>query len=336
MSLLNLPKIELHCHLDGSVRPETMIDIAKKENIKLESYDIEDIKKEVTVPLECESLDEYLKAFMIPNMVMQSKESLRRITFELYEDAAKENVKYMEVRFAPVLHTVKGLSLEEVIESVVNGMKDAESRYDIKGNIILGCMRFMPEEKAFEVIEAGKRFLGKGVVAVDLCAGEEAGFCHKFVKSMALARKYEYRVTIHAGETGVGQNVIDAIELLGAERIGHGVAIRDCKEAYELVKNKNITLEMCPTSNVQTKAVESFDTHPIYEFLKDGVNVTINTDNRVVSNTDMTNETEIVFNQFNITYDDYIRIYNMSVDSSFADEKVKKKLRIDNKIARVV
>lgn len=336
MSLLNLPKIELHCHLDGSVRTETMIDIAKKENIKLESYDIEDIKKEVTVPLECESLDEYLKAFMIPNMVMQSKESLRRITFELYEDAAKENVKYMEVRFAPILHIEKGLTLEEVIESVVAGMKDAEAKYDISGNIILGCMRFMSEEIAFDVIEAGKKFIGKGVVAVDLCAGEEAGFCHKFVRAISRAREYGYRVTIHAGETGVGQNVIDAIELLGAERIGHGVAITDCKEAYELVKNKNVTLEMCPTSNVQTKAVQSFDTHPIYEFLKDGVNVTINTDNRVVSNTDMTNETEIVFNQFNITYDDYIRIYNISVDASFADEKVKKKLRIDNKIARVV
>lgn len=189
MDLIKLPKIELHCHIDGSVRPETIIDIAKKENIELASYDVEDIRRETVVPLECESLDEYLKAFMIPNLVMQSKESLRRITFELYEDAAKENVKYMEVRFAPVLHTVKGLTLEEVIESVICGIRDAEKEFDIKGNLILGCMRFMSAEKAFEVVEAGKKFLGRGVVAVDLCAGEEEGFCRKFVEPIALARE---------------------------------------------------------------------------------------------------------------------------------------------------
>ncbi|MDO5517435.1 MAG: adenosine deaminase [Clostridium sp.] len=331
MDLLKLPKIELHCHIDGSVRPETIIDIAKKENVELPSYDVHDIRRETVVPLECESLDEYLKAFTIPNLVMQSKESLRRITFELYEDAAKENVKYMEVRFAPVLHTVKGLTLEEVIESVICGIRDAEKEFDIKGNLILGCMRFMSAEKAFEVVEAGKKFLGRGVVAVDLCAGEEAGFCHKFVEPIALAREYGYRVTIHAGETGVGENVLEAVEILGAERIGHGVYIRDCQKAYEIVKEKNITLEMCPTSNVQTKAVDSFKTHPIYDFYKDGINVSINTDNRSVSDTTMTKEAEIVRENFKITSEEYKNIYNMSVEASFASDEIKNELK--NKIS---
>lgn len=330
MDLFKLPKIELHCHIDGSVRPETIIDIAKKENIELTSYDIQDIRKEIVVPLECESLNEYLKAFAIPNLVMQSKESLRRITFELYEDAAKENVKYMEVRFAPVLHTVKGLSLEEVIESVLDGIKDAEKEFDIKGNLILGCMRFMSVEKAFEVVEAGKKFIGKGVVAVDLCAGEEEGFCRKFARPIELARKYGYRVTIHAGETGIGENVLEVVELLGAERIGHGVYIKDCTEAYKIVKEKNITLEMCPTSNVQTKAVDSFKSHPIYDFYKDGINLSINTDNRTVSDTTMTREAEIVSENFNITFEEYKNIYNMSVEASFASDEIKTELK--NKI----
>ncbi|MBE6063259.1 MAG: adenosine deaminase [Clostridium butyricum] len=330
MDLFKIPKIELHCHLDGSVRPETIVDIAYKENIKLKSYDIEDIKKEIVVPLECQSLDEYLKAFTIPNLVMQSKESLRRITFELYEDAAKENVKYMEVRFAPVLHTVKGLTLEEVIESVICGIRDAENKFDIKGNVILGCMRFMSAEKAFEVIEAGKKFLGNGVVAVDLCAGEEKGFCRKFIEPIALARKYGYRVTIHAGETGIGENVLEAIDLLGAERIGHGVYIKDCEKAYKIVKEKNITLEMCPTSNVQTKAVDSFEKHPIYDFYKDGINVSINTDNRTVSYTTMTKEVELVRKYFNMTFEEYKNIYNMSVEASFISDEIKKELK--NKI----
>lgn len=111
MNLLKLPKIELHCHLDGSLRPETIIDISRKEGINLCSFDINDIQKEITAPLECKSLDEYLKAFAIPNLVMQSKESLRRIAFELLEDCAAENVKYIEVRFAPLLHTLKGLTM---------------------------------------------------------------------------------------------------------------------------------------------------------------------------------------------------------------------------------
>jgi adenosine deaminase len=327
MNINILPKIELHCHLDGSLRPKTIIEIAEKEGININYKNIEEVKEAVTAPLDCKSLDEYLKAFELPNLVMQSKESLRRITFELYEDAAEENVKYMEVRFAPLLHTLKGLTVEEIIESVIEGMRDAEAKYDIKGNIILGCMRFMSVEKAFEVVEKGKKFLGKGVVAIDLCAAEVEGFCQKFVEPIKLARGYGYRVTIHAGETGIGENVLEAVELLGAERIGHGVYIRNCESAYKIVKEKNITLEMCPTSNVQTKAVSSFNDHPIYDFYKDGIKVTLNTDNRTVSNTTMTKEIGITANEFNIDYEDYKKIYYNSVESSFAEEDIKESLK---------
>lgn len=327
MSFVNLPKIELHCHLDGSLRPETIIDIAKKEGIDIPSFDKNEIKKQITVPLECTSLNDYLKAFAIPNLVMQSKESLRRITFELFEDAAVENVKYMEVRFAPVLHMLKGLEIEEIIQSVIDGIRDAEQKYDIKGNVILCCMRHMSADKAFEVIEKGKEFLGKGVVAVDLAGGEEEGFCGKFVEPIALARKYGYRVTIHARETGIGKNVLEAVELLGAERIGHGVFIKDCPEAYKIVKEKNIALEMCLTSNVQTKAVNGFREHPIYDFYKDGIKVTVSTDNRTVSDTNMTKEFDIASKEFNISYEDYKQIYYNSIEASFADLETKERLR---------
>lgn len=327
MNIATLPKIELHCHLDGSLRPETIIEIARREGITLPSFEIEEIQKELIAPLECESLDEYLERFTIPNLVMQSKENLRRITFELFEDAAQENVKYMEVRFAPLLHTAKGLDVEEIIQSVLDGMKDAENQYEIKGNLILSCMRTMSAASAFEVVEKGRKFLGKGVVAIDLCASEEEGFCRRFVEPIALAREYGYRVTIHAGETGIGENVLEAVELLGAERIGHGVFIKDCEEAYNIVKENNVTLEMCPTSNVQTKAVNSFSEHPIYPFHKDGIKVTINTDNRTVSDTTMSNECNIIFNEFNLSEEDYQQIYLNSVEASFADAETKKKLK---------
>ncbi|WP_110926430.1 adenosine deaminase [Bacillus massiliglaciei] len=323
MNFLGLPKIELHCHLDGSLRVETVIDIAEKEGVPLPAYNQEELKKELVAPLECESLDEYLKRFFLPNSVMQSRESLRRITFELFEDAAKENVKYMEVRFGPQLHTVKGLSLEEVIQSVIDGMREAESQYEIKGNIILSCLRSMSVESAFEVVEKGREFLGKGVVAIDLCAAEQAGFSEKFAEPIALAREYGYRVTIHAGETGIGKNVLEAVELLGAERIGHGVFIKDDTEAYRKVKETGVVLEMCPTSNIQTKAVQQFSEHPIYTFHKDGIKVTINTDNRTVSDTTMQKEIGLVNEAFHLSEEDYRQIYVNSVEAAFTDEETK-------------
>lgn len=323
MDFFELPKIELHCHLDGSLRPETIIDIARREGIELTSYEKEKLEKELIAPLDCASLEDYLKRFSLPNLVMQSKENLKRITFELFEDAAKENIKYMEVRFAPLLHTQKGLEIAEIIQAVLDGMKQAESRCDIKGNVILSCMRTMSVESAFDVIEKGRAFLGRGVVAVDLVANEEAGFCKKFVEPIALARAYGYRVTIHAGETGVGKNVQEAVELLGAERIGHGVFIKDCPEAYHLVKEKQIALEMCPTSNVQTKAVRDYREHPAYQFHKDGIKVTINTDNRTVSDTTLANEFEFINHVFPISEEDYLQFYRNSVEASFADQETK-------------
>lgn len=327
MNIINLPKIELHCHLDGSVRPETIIDIAKEENIGIPSKDKNIIKGLMIAPWECDSLCEYLERFDLPISIMQSKKSLERIAFELLEDASKENVKYIEVRFAPVLHTKKGLTIEEVIESVVKGIKMAEVKFDIKGNVILSCMRNMSSDVAKEVIEKGRKFLQKGVVAVDLCANEDDGFCEKFIEPIKIARDYGYKVTIHAGETGIGENVFKAIELLKAERIGHGVFIKDSSKAYELVKDKNITLEICVVSNIQTKAIKNFKDHPIHKFYKDGIKVTINTDNRTVSNTNLTNEIDILVKEFDMNYEDYKNIYLNSVNAAFTDEETKEKLK---------
>ncbi|MCQ9626856.1 adenosine deaminase [Cetobacterium somerae] len=327
MNFKKLPKIELHCHLDGSVRPETIIELAKIEGIELPSYDIETITNIMTAPMECTSLNEYLEKFEIPVAIMQSKENLKRITYELMEDSAKENIKYIEIRFASLLHTNKGLSSEEIIQSVLEGIKEGEKNYDIKGNLILSFLRHMPAETIYEVIEAGKKYLGDGVVAIDLCASEDKGFCEKFIQPFLLGKEYGYKVTIHAGETGIGENVLDAVQMLGAERIGHGIHIKNCKEAYDIVKEKNIVLEMCPTSNVQTKAVDSFEVHPILDFHKDGIKVTINTDNRTVSNTTLTKECHVIKDNFNIDLDIYKNIYFNSVNAAFIDCQTKENLK---------
>jgi adenosine deaminase len=258
---------------------------------------------------------------------MQSKESLERIAFELLEDAAKENVKYIEIRFAPLLHTQKGLSIKEIIKSVICGIKKAESMYEIKGNIILICLKNMSIEDNLLVVKEGRRFLTKGVVGIDLAGPEEEGFSRKFKSLIDEAREYGYRITIHAGEAASGENVIDAITLLKAERIGHGVRIQGMKEALELVKYENVTLEMCPTSNIQTKAVEDFCNYPLYDFYKYGIKVTINTDNRTVSNVDLTHEINLIFCNFKLYKNDYKKIYLYAVDAAFTDRKTKKWLR---------
>ena len=322
-----LPKIELHCHLDGSIRVDTIIDIAKRENIKLDSYEKCDVEKLVQVPNDCTSLNEYLKRFDLANKVMQKSEYIKRITFELLEDAQKENIKYIEVRFAPLLHVNEGLSIYEIIQSAIDGINEAEKNYDIKGNLILCCMRTMSEEDAILVVEEGKKFLNNGVVGVDLAGPEEEGFVKKYKNALELANKYGYKITIHAGEAASGQNVIDAINIGKAQRIGHGVRIKDMKEAYDLVKETGVVLEMCPTSNIQTKAVEDFNNYPLYDFYKDGINISISTDNRTVSNINLTHEIKLIFDSFNMNKDEYVDIYLNNANATFADEYTKEWLR---------
>ena len=326
MDINKLPKVELHCHLDGSLRVETVIDLAKKENIWLESYEYNYVKNLLTVGENCSSLDEYLEKFDLPNMVLQSKENLKRAAFELLEDAAKENIKYIEVRFAPIFHIKKGLKLEEIIESVIEGINTAEKLYDIKGNVIISCIRGLGLEHVYDSIEVGSKYLGKGVVAIDLAATEKEDFVYEYVDAMKLAKEKGFRVTIHAGETGFGKNVRDSINLLGAERIGHGVFIYNDKEAYDLVKNLGVTLEMCPKSNIDTKAVNMYSDHPIYNYYKDGIKVNISTDNRTVSNITLNEETNNVLTTFDISLDEYKDIYINSVQAAFCDDKTKKKL----------
>lgn len=326
MNYFNLPKIDLHCHLDGSVRPQTIIDLAHQQNLPLPSEDISEIKSLMVAPETCQNLDEYLKRFELPLSVMQTEEGIERISFEVFEDAAKENVKYLEMRFGPLLHLQKGLTLDQIIGSAVKGMKKAEQLYDIKGNYILSILRTMPKDRINEVLDAGAKYLNDGVVAFDLAGSELSGFCHEFVPYAKYALDKGYRVTIHAGEQGDGQNVHDAVSLLGAERIGHGIHIKGHAEAYDLVKSEAIALETCPSSNIQTKAVDNLSSHPIKAFHKDGVLITINTDNRTVSNTTMTDEVRKVVEEFNLSREDYFEIYKVSVEHSFASESVKQHL----------
>jgi adenosine deaminase len=325
--LKKIPKIELHCHLDGSVRPETMYELLLKEGEKLEVKDIKEFERLVSVKEECDSLKEYLKKFSYPLKVMQRGENIERITYELLEDLSKQNVKYAEIRFAPFLSMEKGLSFDEVVSSVLKGMDRAKKEFNILSNAILICMRHENVENSLKVVEYGEKYLGKGVAAVDL-AGNEHDFPPEIHReAFQLAYEKGYNITIHAGETGIVENIPKSIELLHAKRIGHGIAAIKDSKVIELLKEKNIFLEMCPISNLQTKAVDSIEDYPIKTYLEEGIGVTINTDNTTVSNTTLDKEYEFLMDNLGFSIEDIIKLIDNSVEAAFLPQSEKEHLR---------
>jgi len=326
MNLTLLPKAELHCHLDGSIRPETILELAQSESIYLPSNDLETFKEQVQVPADCASLKEYLEKFSLPLMVMQKSVNIQRITKELIEDCAKDGVKYIEIRFAPMLHTEQGLTFEEIVESVLNGMEEGFKEYGVYSNLILCIMRHMSPESALEVVEKGKKYIGNGVVAVDLAGNEHDFPPELFTEAFTQAKEYGYHITIHAGETGIAENITKSIDLLHAERIGHGVYAYKNQEVYDQIKGDGTPLEMCPTSNLHTQAVASYKEHPFKKYLDDGLYVTLSTDNRTVSNTTMTLEEELLQKASGISNEAYIDIYRKTIEASFASDEVKNQL----------
>lgn len=325
--LKEIPKIELHCHLDGSVRPETMYELLNKEGKKLEVKDIKEFKKLVMIKEECKSLKEYLEKFKYPLKVMQEEENIERITYELLEDLSKENVKYIEIRFAPSLHMEEGLTFDEVVNSVLKGMDRAKFDFNILSNGILICMRHEPVETSRQIVECGIKYLNKGIVAIDL-AGNEHDFPPEIHRdAFQLAYEKGYNITIHGGETGIAENIPKSIKYLHAKRIGHGVAAIKDEKIMELLKDKEIFLEMCPTSNLQTKSIDSIENYPIRKYLEKGIKVTINTDNTTVSNTSLEKEYKLLIEKLNFTIEDILKLIDNSIEGSFLLRQEKEVLR---------
>lgn len=325
--LRRVPKIELHCHLDGSVRPETMYELLTQQGENIGIKSIQEFERLVRVEEECESLNEYLKKFSYPLKVMQSKENIERISYELLEDLSKENVKYVEIRFAPFLHMNKDLTFDEVVESVLRGMNRARKDFNILSNAILICMRHDSLDKSIKVVEYGEKYLGKGVVAVDL-AGNEQDFPPEIHReAFQLAYEKGYKITIHGGETGIVENIPKSIEFLHATRIGHGIAAIKDPRVMELLKEKNIFLEMCPTSNLQTKAVNSIENYPIKTYLKEGIGVTVNTDNTTVSNTSLYKEYMLLIDKLDFTIEEILKLIDNGVEAAYISKEEKVALR---------
>lgn len=312
--LIKLPKVELHLHLDGAVSMELAS--------QLTGLSLEAIKEKMIAPDKCENLSEYLTKFDFPGSLMQTKENLTLITKDLVDRLAKQNVIYAEIRFAPMLHTKEGLTYEEVIDAVLEGLN---SNPNIKTNLILCMMRGFAKEENLKTIDVAEKYLNRGVCCLDLAGAEDKYPINECLELIEIAKSKNIPFISHAGENGTAAEVKKAINA-GAKRIGHGIHSIDDVEVLNLIKEKNILLEICPTSNVQTNSIDKYENHPIEKLYKLGIPLCINTDNSTVSNISLTEEYIKLFNHFNFTLDDYKQMNINAINSSFLDSKEKEKL----------
>jgi adenosine deaminase len=318
-----LPKTDLHVHLDGSLRLATILDLAQRDRVELPANDADGLRKVMHLGENCGSLVEYLKAFDVTLRVMQTEASLTRIAYELAEDAANENVRYMEVRYAPMLHTWKGLKLTSVIEAVLEGLRAAQKDHGIESNIIVCGIRNISPESSHEMAELAVAYKSRGVVGFDLAGAEYDHPAKHHRSAFQLVRDNNINCTIHAGEAYGPESIAQAIHICGAHRIGHGCRLRENGDLLHYVNDHRIALECCPSSNVQTGAIKDLKSHPLKLYADLGLRVTVNTDNRLVTDTTVSKELFFCHTEMGLTLADLKNIIIGGFKSSFLPFHVK-------------
>lgn len=310
---------DLHRHLDGSLSMRTVRQLAGRAGVTLPESDAA-LAALLRAPSDCDSLDMYLRCFDLPVRCMQTAENLFDAVYSAVRDGAEEGLSYLELRFAPLLHIEEELSCSDVIENIVGGVKSAAGDFGVTAGIIVCGMRHMPVSDNIGMLKTAAKFFDPETVgmvwAADI-AGGEADY-----PTMVQAQLFEEAVkmnipfTIHAGECGSATNVTDAVRL-GARRIGHGIGLMYDREAMAYCRDMGVTLEMCPTSNIQTKAVTDFSRYPLPLFLEQGIKVTINTDNVTVSGTNIHKELQLVRNSFGLSDETMQKLLDNSISSRF-------------------
>ncbi|MEI7893096.1 MAG: adenosine deaminase [Myxococcales bacterium] len=312
-----LPKTDLHVHLDGSLRIGTILDLAEQQGIELPARDPDGLRAAMHIGESCGSLVDYLKAFDVTLSVMQTEEALRRSAYELGEDAARESVRYMEVRYSPMLHTRRGLKLTSVVEAVLDGLKAAHDGYGIESNVIICGIRNVSAESSLEMAELAVAYKNRGVVGFDLAGAEYDHPAKHHRAAFQLVRDNNINVTIHAGEAYGPESVAQAIHVCGAHRIGHGCRLRENGDLLHYVNDHRIVLECCPSSNVQTGAVAAIADHPFDLLARLRFRVTVNTDNRLMSDTSMSKEMFCLSEAFGYGWSDLERFTVNAMKSAF-------------------
>ncbi len=327
--LRKLPKVLLHDHLDGGVRPRTIVELARETAYdRLPTTDADSLAEWFLANASRGSLPMYLQCFEHTVGVMQTEEALERIAYETLEDMKKDGVVYLETRFAPVLHLQKGLHPENVTRAVIRGLERGKKDFGVHYGVILCALRSMPPEVSQEVAELAVDFRPHGVVGFDL-AGEEGGFpAKKHVDAFHYIQRENFNITIHAGEGFGKESIWQAIQWCGAHRIGHGTRlIEDMKikdgnvlsmgTLAQYVLDKRIPLEICLTSNVHTGAVQRLEDHPFGIFYRYRFRVTLNTDNRMMSGITLSDEYRTAADVFGLDLGDLERLSTNAMKSAF-------------------
>jgi adenosine deaminase len=283
------PKAELHVHLDGSLRPATLVELAGPAGVELPSNDPDTVRRFMRAD-RVHDLEEYLKRFEYTINVLQTPEHIERVAYEMCEDAAADNVRYLEVRYAPRLSTRRGLTLDEVMAAELAGLARGERDFGVVARVINCSLRHHAPEVSVQIAELSVRWRDRGVVGFDLAGGEAgrpAGV-HGVAFDVALAGNLG--ITVHAGEAAGADSIAEAIRRCHADRLGHGTRLFEDPALRDYVRDRRIALEVNLTSNEQTHAVRSVAEHPVADYLARGLNVTLGSDNWLMSGTDLTTE----------------------------------------------
>jgi adenosine deaminase len=314
--LERLPKADLHVHLDGSLRPSTMIDLAADAGVELPVREPDALGAFMNVQ-NGTGLVDYLKRFDITLALMQAEHAIERIAYELAEDAALENVRYMEVRFCPALNTRGGLAGDAVVEAALRGLRRAQADHDIETAVIVCGLRNLPVTTSIEMAELAVAFRDRGVVAFDLAGAERGHPPIDHQPAFRIAADANMAVTIHAGEAFGPASIHQAVHACNARRIGHGTRLWEDGDLMRFVNDFRIPLELCLTSNVQTHASPSLEEHPARLFYDHGLVVTLNTDNRMMSGTTVTDEYLRAHHALGFDWDELCDIAIMGFESAF-------------------
>ena len=324
--LKRLPKVELHCHLDGSLRPQTMVSLAQKDGISLPTNNVPDLKKMLSIGKDQVSLEEYINRFQITLSVLQTPESLERAAFELIEDVADENVRYIEIRYSPILHTQRGMTPEKSVEAVRKGLRKGRREFGVRSGIIVCGIRNISPEVSLKLAELTLKYKNKGVVGFDLAGAEENFPAKDHREAFYTIRNMNINATIHAGEAFGPASIHQAIHYCGAHRIGHGTRLKEDNDLMNYVNDHRITLEICLTSNWHTRSVRSLKYHPIKYYYDQGIRVTLNTDNRLISDTTLTKEFHLAHKLFGFGLRDFREMTITAMKSAFLSHNKRKQM----------
>jgi adenosine deaminase len=314
--LRQLPKAELHCHLDGSVRPQTLLDLARELGVPMPRADAAGLAEFMTVR-DAKNLEEYLQKFEVTLAVMQQPAALERIAYELASDAHRDGVWYLETRFAPVLNVRQGMATHDVVEAVLRGLQRAEGEFGIVARVIVTALRHLSPEISRELATLAVAYRDKGVVGFDLAGGELGNPASRHAAAFEIARTHDLACTCHAGEGDGGASVREAVHVCGAHRIGHGTRLFEDPSLLDYMNDRRIPIEICVTSNVQTRAAASYESHPVRRYFDVGLNVVLNTDNRLMSATTLTDEYLHAAQRLGFTYDELARMALNGFESAF-------------------